>query len=128
MNSLAYHSLGTDGTPWPAFVRDLKGKSGAYAIRQHGSDGKVVYVGSSGGSLYDTITRHFQQWKRKKNFWKGLRGAGHDPGLTYSRSHYCVAVQLTAKGRHREAEAKMIERLGPRDNLVAHPDGEEAPF
>lgn len=130
MSSLVYHSIGSDGASWPQWVRDLKTASGAYVIREHGSNGRVLYVGSSGGALYDTITRHFQQWKRKKQWWKGLRGAGHDPGLTYSRARCCVAVCLTRKGSHTEKEADLIRRLRPSDNLVEHPDGEleESPF
>jgi Uri superfamily endonuclease len=38
-------------------VRDLKGKSGVYVIRENG---ETVYVGSSVGRLYETLTRHFQ--------------------------------------------------------------------
>ena len=61
---------------------------------------------------------------------KGMRGAHHDPGMTYSRSHCCVAVRITSKGSHFEAEAELIQRLRPRDNLVAHPDGgaDDTPF
>ncbi len=79
--SLAYKSVGTDGSQWPSWVRDLKSASGVYVIKAHGDDGRVLYVGSSAGKLYDTITRHFQQWKRRKNWWKGMRGAHHDPGI-----------------------------------------------
>ncbi len=125
MAQLAYKTIGTDGAAWPEWIRALKGKSGAYVIREHGCDGVIAYVGSSGGSLYDTITRHFQQWKRSKQWWRGLRGAGHDPGLTYRRGLCCVAVQLTAKGAHRKAEANLIERLKPRDNITERPDGRE---
>ena len=53
--SLNYRSIGLDGEPWPAWVRELKGKSGVYVIKSHGSDGDVLYVGSSAGKLYDTI-------------------------------------------------------------------------
>ena len=35
------------------------------------------------GRLYDTLTRHFQTWRRWKGFWRGQYGEGHDPGLTY---------------------------------------------
>lgn len=130
MSILTYQAIVLDGEPWPVWLRKLKTRSGAYVIKEHGSDGRVVYVGSSGGALYDTITRHFQQWKRHKQWWKGLRGAGHDPGLTYGRTRHCVAVWFTARGAHRAAESRLIARLRPCDNLVEHPGGEleESPF
>ena len=126
--SLNYRSIGLDGEPWPAWVRELKGKSGVYVIKSHGSDGDVLYVGSSAGKLYDTIARHFQRWHRTKNFWKGLRGAHHDPGIVYTRSRSCVAIEFTSKGAHFEREAELIQRLKPRDNLVLNPAGDETPF
>ncbi len=129
MSSLNYRSVGLDGEPWPAWVRELKRASGVYVIKNHGDDGKVLYVGSSASHLYDTISRHFQQWKRQKNWWKGLHGAHHDPGMTYRRSLVCVAVRITPKGDHFAEEAELIQRLHPRDNLVQNPDGEEpVPF
>lgn len=130
MSSLTYRSIGVDGESWPAWVRELGRASGVYVIKQHGDNGAVLYVGSSSGKLYDTITRHFQTWSRKKNFWKGMRGAHHDPGMTYNRSHCCVAVKLTSKGEHLEEEASLIQKLEPRDNLVDHPDGgsDDTPF
>ena len=47
---------------------------------------EIVYVGSSAGTLYDTLTRHFQTWRRYKGFWRGQYAEGHDPGLTYDRA------------------------------------------
>ena len=52
-----YRPVGSSGDAYPQWVRDLKGKSGAYVIRERG---ETVYVGSSVGRLYDTLTRHFQ--------------------------------------------------------------------
>lgn len=121
---LSFRAVGTEGDPWPQWIRDLKGKSGVYAIKDHGCDGAVAYVGSSTkGRLYDTITRHFQQWARKKQWWKGMRGAGHDPGLTYKRATSCIAIQITSSDKAKLGEAKMIQRLKPKDNLVERPDG-----
>lgn len=126
---LVYRTLGEDGDPWPPWLGELKHATGAYVIRDPAT-GRALYVGSSSARLYDTITRHFQQWRRKKKWWSGAYGAGHDPGLTYKRSRCHVAVRLTAKGDHLTAEADLIARLAPRDNLVERPDGrgEEAPF
>jgi murein DD-endopeptidase MepM/ murein hydrolase activator NlpD len=58
--SLNYRPLGDRGEPYPQWVRDLKEKSGAYIIRDRETR-EIVYVGSSQGSLYETLTRHFQQ-------------------------------------------------------------------
>ena len=55
----SYRPLGASGDAYPQWVRDLKGKSGVYVIRELDS-GETVYVGSSVGRLYDTLTRHFQ--------------------------------------------------------------------
>lgn len=53
-----YRSVGNRGEPYPTWVRQLRGASGVYVIRELG--GPVVYVGSSVGRLYETLTRHFQ--------------------------------------------------------------------
>lgn len=123
---LEYKSIGSDGDNWPQWIRDLRSASGVYVIKQHGTDGAVLYVGSSEGRLYDTITRHFQQWRRKKQWWRGLRGEHHDPGMVYQRGRMCVAVIETPKSKAKIAEGNLIERLRPRDNLVANPAGEDA--
>jgi hypothetical protein len=126
---LTYHAIGGDAERWPAWLRAYGRSCGVYVIRDKSSH-RVLYVGSSRAQLYDTITRHFQQWKRKKNYWKGMRGAHHDPGMTYSRARCEVAVRLCSCGEQTEEEAATIKRLRPRDNLVEHPDGEleDAPF
>ena len=54
-----YRALGERGDAYPQWVRDLKGKSGVYVIRDATSH-EILYVGSSSGRLYDTLTRHFQ--------------------------------------------------------------------
>ena len=77
-----YRPIGASGEPYPDWVRALKGKAGVYVIRDVETR-EIVYVGSSSGRLYDTLTRHFQTWRRYKGFWRGQYGEGHDPGLTY---------------------------------------------
>jgi hypothetical protein len=125
-HELTWHWIGTDGDPWPEWLRAYKSACGVYAIKE---SGKAVYVGSSRKRLYDTVTRHFQQWKRKKNWWKGLHGAHHDPGIVYQRKKCQIAVYTAACGDETSEEARLIDRLKPRDNLVEHPDGEEeVPF
>lgn len=125
--SITFRTIGHAGDPWPAWLRALGARCGVYAIKSHGH---VVYVGSSKARLYDTITRHFQQWKRRKNWWKGLHGARHDPGLVYDRGACEVAVLTCACGDQLHMEAVWIDKYSPRDNLVADPSGEleESPF
>ena len=56
--NLVYRAVGEPGERYPDWVRDLKGKSGVYVIRQGGD---TVYVGESHtDKLYETLTRHFQ--------------------------------------------------------------------
>ena len=128
---LRYSPLGGEASPWPDFVQSVKRDSGIYAIRDKATH-RVLYVGSSGGRLYDTITRHFQQWKRDKKWWSGLRGGGatgHDPGVTYARGRCELAIMTCRKGDHLAYEAYFIDTLKPRDNLVKDPAGEKpVPF
>lgn len=124
--SLVYRPVGASGEPYPEWVRALKHKSGVYVIREIGGD--IVYVGSSAGRLYDTLTRHLQTWRRWKGYWKGQYGEGHDPGLTYDRDSVEIAVRLTSPADALDEEMRLIRRLKPRDNLIGQPELEEAPF
>jgi Peptidase family M23 len=129
--ALVYRPVGDRGDDYPAWVRDLRDKSGVYVIRQRGDDGEpvVVYVGEShSGSLYETLTRHFQIWRRWKGFWQGQYGQGHDPGMTYDRGSVEVAVRVLPANRALDEEARLIRRLRPRDNLIGQPALEDAPF
>jgi hypothetical protein len=125
-----YRPIGARGAPYPQWVRDLKGRSGVYLIRDDLSR-ELLYVGSSSRRLYDTLTRHFQVWRRYKSFWSGQYSEGHDPGLTYDRARVEVAVHLTAPDDSLDEEARLIARLRPRDNLLGQPTDEaadEVPF
>jgi len=125
--SLTYRPVGESGA-YPQWVRDLKGLAGVYLIRDLDSH-ELLYVGSSAGRLYDTLTRHFQQWRRWKGFWKGQYAEGHDPGLTYDRGSVEVAIRLTKPDDSLDEESRLISRLRPRDNLIGQPIEEEAvPF
>lgn len=126
--SLVYREIGASGEAYPDWVRALKGKAGVYVIRETDTR-EVVYVGSSAGRLYDTLTRHFQTWRRYKGFWRGQYGEGHDPGLTYERSAVEVAVRLTTPARSLDEEMRLIARIRPRDNLIGQPvAADEVPF
>lgn len=133
---LVYRTVGADGDPWPDWLVATQSSCGVYVIREKG--GEPLYAGSSNKALYGTITRHFQQWKRSKQFWKGYKSEGshthatsHDPGLTYNRSECEVGIRVMVCGEELEEEAALIQRLRPRDNMVARPDGgglEDVPF
>jgi len=124
--SLVYRPLGARGDPYPQWVRDLKGESGVYVIRERDSR-EIVYVGSSQNRLYDTLTRHLQTWRRFKGFWKNQYAEGHDPGLTYDRGDVEVAVRITRASDALDEESRLIQRLRPRDNLIGQPV-EDVPF
>jgi hypothetical protein len=126
----AYRPLGERGEPYPEWVRALKGKAGVYIIRDADSR-ECLYVGSSAGRLYDTLTRHFQTWRRFKGFWRGQYAEGADPGLTYPRADVEVAVRLTSPGAALDEEMRTIARLRPRDNQIGQPEvatDETVPF
>ncbi len=124
--ALVYRGLGERGQRYPQWVHDLKGKSGVYVIRERG---QVVYVGqSSAGKLYSTLTRHFQEWRRWKGFWRSQYTEGHDPGLTYDRSKVEVAVRVLPADRAVDEEARLIRRLQPRDNVLGQPETDDVPF
>ncbi len=136
MANLTYRPIGSDAAPWPEWIRAYGISCGVYVIRDKSSH-SILYVGSSKSRLYDTITRHFQQWKRTSKGRKKARYnyeassyGSHDPGLTYSRSHCEVAVHLTSCGDQLDEEGRLIRKLKPRDNLVTDPGGEleDAPF
>ncbi len=125
--SLSYRPVGARGEPYPPWVRDLRGKSGVYVIRDRRTS-DVLYVGEShAGKLYETLTRHFQVWRRWKGFWRGQYGEGHDPGLSYERSSVEAAVRVTSSANAIDEEERLIRRLSPRDNLRGQPE-EEVPF
>jgi hypothetical protein len=130
--SLVYRPVGSRGDPYPEWVRALRGQSGVYVIRERDRDGDpvTVYVGESHtGRLRETLTRHFQDWRRWKSYWKGQYTEGHDPGLTYDREKVEVAVRVTSPDDAIDEEARLIRRLRPRDNLAGQPVEDEAvPF
>lgn len=134
--ALRYRPVGASGEPYPDWVRALAGKSGVYILRETQNDGssETVYVGQSHtGRLYQTLTRHFQTWRRAKKFWAGqyTGSQSHDPGLTYDRDRITAAVRVLPPDRALAEEERLIARLRPRDNLIGQPvdDQDEAvPF
>jgi hypothetical protein len=135
---LRYRSVGRVREPYPDWVRALRGQSGVYVIRDR-STREVLYVGESHtGNLYETLTRHLQQWNRwtKRSWWPGqFAPSEHDPGLTYEREAVEVAARITDQNEAIDEELRLIERLRPRDNLRGQPaevvdidDDEPIPF
>ena len=128
--SLVYRPVGTRGEPYPDWVRALTGKAGVYVIRDARTH-EILYVGSSSSRLYGTLTRHFQQWRRYKGYWRGQFGEGRDPGLTYDRDSVEVATRITSPSASLDEEMRLIARLRPRDNQIGQPpaaDDERIPF
>jgi len=124
---LTYRPVGDRGERYPEWLQRIRGSSGVYIIRER--SGPIVYVGQSAtGRLYETLTRHFQEWRRWKGFWRGQYGEGHDPGLTYDRASVEVAIKITSPEDALDEEARLIRRLRPRDNVIGQADLEEAPF
>ncbi len=129
--ALVYRPVGARGDRYPEWLQRIKGSSGVYVIRLRDQDGEpvIVYVGESHTDrLYETATRHFQEWRRWKSFWKDQYTEGHDPGLTYPRERAEVAVKVTSSADAIDEEARLIRRLRPRDNLLGQLELEDAPF
>jgi len=58
---LTYRPVGTRGEDYPEWLRNLRGKSGVYVIRDAQS-GEILYVGESHSDrIFETLTRHFQE-------------------------------------------------------------------
>jgi hypothetical protein len=126
--SLTYRAVGATGDRYPDWVRALDAEAGVYVIRDRETR-EILYVGSSSGRLYDTLTRHLQTWRRYKGFWRGQYGEGADPGLTYERDSVEVAVRLTSPSKALDEEMRLIARLKPRDNQIGQLDAaDEVPF
>lgn len=85
--------------------------SGIYAILQ-GS--RVLYVGEShSGRLYDTLTRHFRDWKIKT-----LDDGRTSGGTTYDRAKVRVVFKTLPASEAEAAQFTEIARLNPRDNTA----------
>lgn len=93
----------------------LRGRdvSGVYAIL--GARGAVLYVGESHtGRLYDTITRHFRDWRVGPNDRQGRR----EGGVQYDCDQVKVAFTTCAASRAQDLQYREIERLQPADNTL----------
>lgn len=126
--ALTFRPVGSRGEDYPAWLHALKGKSGVYVIRDKHSE-QVLYVGESHTNrIYETLTRHLQEWRRWKGFWRGQYGEGHDPGLTYPRGRVEAAVRVTSIAKAPDEERRLIRKLQPRDNLLGQTEEGVVPF
>jgi len=113
----AYRDLGNPGENFPAWVRELRGKSGVYVIedtRAHAT----LYVGESHtGRLYETLTRHVQRWNLPE-------------AHSYPRETVSVAVRIVDDPRDAPAlQREYIASYAPRDNVYdTQQDLDEVPF
>lgn len=103
-----------EGRQWAEFIRETKGKSGVYVIREDNIIGHlfgaVLYVGESHTDrLYSTITRHFQHWR------------GKTAGPTYDPTTVVVAVVETSAEEAIQTQNDAIAELIPRDNIKENP-------
>ena len=98
--------LGERGA-FPAWVRDLAGKSGVYVVRSKGLLGQIEYVGESHtGRLKKTLLRHFQKWK------------GPTSGPVFRRGAVEVAVFVTRRENAVELQNAIIAEHSPRLNVL----------
>lgn len=86
--------------------------SGIYAII---AGSTVLYVGESHtGNLYDTITRHFRDWRIGKGDALGRRRGG----TTYNRKSVALVWAILPDDQAQDAQYAEIQRLRPRDNKI----------
>lgn len=108
--------------PHLAAIRSTR-SSGIYAIVAGRS---VLYVGEShSGRLYDTITRHFREWKidPRKDAQGRRRG-----GTQYDRRKVRVVYVITEPDTAQTLQYAEIERLRPRDNSIDGKSVDVIPF
>ncbi len=88
--------------------------SGVYAILSK-QGRRVLYIGESHtGRLYDTITRHFRQWRIRSGNARGRRRGG----TMYDRDQVLVIYAVTPPAAAADVQFAEIQRLRPRDNEI----------
>jgi excinuclease UvrABC nuclease subunit len=108
-----------EGRTVAQWVRELKGRSGVYLIREKTGflffSGDVVYIGESHTNrLNTTLLRHFQRW------------TGKTAGATFAVSKVEVAIVRCPASHALTLQNALIEEYRPRLNTVANPDAEKA--
>ena len=82
-----------------------RGKSGVYLIKDKETN-NIVYIGYSATQLDDTITRHFREWKDKRQVRVMYR----------DRSRYTVRIVFTTPAKALQLESALIIKYRPKDN------------
>ncbi len=101
-----------EGNAVAEWVKESKGRSGVYIIRERGFLGDILYVGESHtGRLYTTLLRHFQQW------------TGPTAGPTFANSDVEVAIVRTPADKALETQNAIIEEYEPKLNVIGKPKG-----
>ena len=101
-----------DSGSYSALLTALRGSqaSGIYAIIDKSTE-ELLYIGEShSGRLFDTITRHFRQWRRDD---AGNRRTG---GIMYNRARVRIAFSVLDAGAAQAAQYAEIMARNPRDN------------
>lgn len=84
------------------FSRQKFNRAGVYLIKDR--NGKIVYVGHSQSSVYDTMYRHFQSWNDNQR------------RVTYPKKGYTVRVVTTTPKQAVKLESLLIQKHKPKDN------------
>lgn len=116
---VSFIPVGASGD-YPDVLRDMRGRSGAYVIRDRG---KVAYVGRAEDDLYKAATRHFQGWQRSPRARRSRPATAHDPGVTYERATSSIALVPTPAQQAYVRQRELIDELSPRDNVHFNPGG-----
>ncbi len=104
------------------WVRALRGKNGVYLIREipgflNLGSSEIAYIGEShNGRLYETLTRHFQNWD------------GPTAGPTFARDAVEVRVIVTAPDQAVSTQDRLICKIRPSRNRSNPCDDEDVPF
>lgn len=99
----AFRDVGQAGEPYPEWIRDLKGRSGVYVLKEGNA---IRYVGESHTDrLYETLTRHLQRWQlpSSKSYRRGTMRA--------------AVLVLSDRDEAPSVQAHYICELAPSDNV-----------
>lgn len=128
-NRLGFNPVGRPGEPYPDWVKQLRHRNGVYVIRDIESK-QTLYVGESHSCrLYQTMTRHLQQWNRDRF---GSWGGEHIWHVCFRRDEVEIAILRTPNSQRGAARAKVIQdtlilKLNPKFNLKL-PEDNDVPF
>ena len=73
-----YRPIGASGDAYPGLDPRAERQSRRLRHPRRSTRARSSTSARRAGALYDTLTRHFQTWRRYKGFWRGQYGEGHD--------------------------------------------------